>query len=653
MKILALGALWVPYIRDNWFDALNRVKKEEVVCVNAGPLIGGKDKYTGQPEGFHSAYIYDILRREKFDYLFFYHDWIFGDYPDAFFEKVRRSGVKTIAFHPDDEPEHWYARNIQYDHHYDLVASHSKAGAERRYQSGWLDRVLYLPWGYNPRTCYRIDHSFKRYDVVFIGKHKVYDHDISAHVEDGEQREQILLRLAEVCDQKGWIFKLFGYGWDKHKELSKYAGGIPSQQEMVEIMNSTKIVFNPAWSSDGSLKAVQTKLRHFEVPGCGAFQITNENPELAELFRPDEEVVFFNSDEELLEKVAYYIKHDAEREAIADAGYKRALKQHTLDIRVQTLFQHASSLYPETKQLSVLMPAIKQLPLNNIGDLIQLDRRIQAGEDVAEGCAWVHIIAGDFYNLSINYRSLLPFFQLYSDDILGINTYVDYEGLAANPLQPKLIERYGCVLSNDLNTDDFDFELLQSEKGNFLGVQSEGKAELLVNFLAPTGRLQELLAAFLHGSYDAVQQLNAVATARIVTEVQIRLPEDYQRHPIEGRTSEYARRLRALLPKLATQKLSIAVYGISGMGEVALRLIGQVPGLNVVAIVDRSLQVKSFRGIPVIKPEDLNQVLPNILILTAGASGPSLYASLEYLEGSVCILPLYDLNHPVWDILPI
>src|SRR6266480_3195487 len=172
MKILAIGALWVPYIQENWFDAIRQVLGQDALVVNAGPLLATNERSIGRPEGYHTAYIYELLRREHFDYLFFYHDWIFGDYPDAFFEKVRSSGVRTVTFHPDDEPEHWYTRNMDYDHHFDIVASHSREAVTRRRAVGWGDNVLYLPWGYNPRTCYALPDTPKRYDVIFIGKYK-------------------------------------------------------------------------------------------------------------------------------------------------------------------------------------------------------------------------------------------------------------------------------------------------------------------------------------------------------------------------------------------------------------------------------------------------------------------------------------------------
>jgi spore maturation protein CgeB len=43
-------------------------------------------------------------------------------------------------------------------------------------------------------------------------------------------------------------------------------------------------------------------------------------------FREDQESVYFNSDEELLMKVRYYLAHPEDRQRIAEAGRRRCLE---------------------------------------------------------------------------------------------------------------------------------------------------------------------------------------------------------------------------------------------------------------------------------------------------------------------------------------
>jgi glycosyltransferase involved in cell wall biosynthesis len=650
MRVLAIGALWVPYIRENWFDALQAVLGEQVICVNVAPLLVNKERYSTQPESFHCAYIYDLIRREPIDYLFFYHDWIFADYPDTFFEKIRSAGIKIVTFLPDDEPEVWYQRNTQFDHHYDVIASHSSRGVERRKQSGWKDSVIYLPWGYNQRQCYRLDDSPKSIDIVFFGKHKVNELDDKSYLEDGQQREKILEELATLAKSRGWLFKIFGYGWDKHPTLSEYAGGVPSQEEMVKILNSTKIVFNPAWSSDGT-NAVQTKLRHFEVPGCGAFQITNTNSELAELYEPDKEIVFYDNEQALFSKLEYYLENNKEREQIAAAAYQRSLAEHTLDHRVGTLFDTMEKLYPPEKQTSSPLPDVDVMSITSQQALQTFHKQIKDKTVQFSDDQWIHIQAGRFDKLTVSYSTLSPFLKRFPDQILEVSSYIDFEGnLTYNPLQPKLVEKHSTLLDGAVD-DEILFPLLGDEKTTILlGIKKNAKIHLLINYIVPGHKLESFLDYFFDTSSQ--EELATIPTGRIITEAVISVPEYLSSAFPYIDNFEYVKRLRRLLPVFAEQKMRVVIYGISGMGQTTLDLISNItPNLQVIGIVDRSLKSSEFMGIPVFAMTELEQVDMDILILTAGASGPSIYQDINYLEGNVCILPLYDLAHPVWSTM--
>ncbi len=79
-------------------------------------------------------------------------------------------------------------------------------------------------------------------------------------------------------------------------------------------------------------------LREFEAPMSGALYCTGYMDELAEMFVPDEEVVVYRNQYELLDKVKFYLRHPAESAAIRAAGRNRALRDHTYHRRYQQLF---------------------------------------------------------------------------------------------------------------------------------------------------------------------------------------------------------------------------------------------------------------------------------------------------------------------------
>lgn len=66
--------------------------------------------------------------------------------------------------------------------------------------------------------------------------------------------------------------------------------------------------------------------RTFEIPACGSFMLAERSPRHIELFQEGEEAVFFTSEQELLDKVQYYLRHPQIRNRIAAAGRKRVVE---------------------------------------------------------------------------------------------------------------------------------------------------------------------------------------------------------------------------------------------------------------------------------------------------------------------------------------
>ena len=107
-------------------------------------------------------------------------------------------------------------------------------------------------------------------------------------------------------------------------------GGVKTLTEMPKIFHLSKINLNM------TIKPIQTglPLRIFDIMGCSGFLMTNYQAELTELFEIGVDLEAYSSLEELIDKCAFYLKHENERTKIALNGYEKVRKYHTYQHRI-------------------------------------------------------------------------------------------------------------------------------------------------------------------------------------------------------------------------------------------------------------------------------------------------------------------------------
>jgi hypothetical protein len=97
-------------------------------------------------------------------------------------------------------------------------------------------------------------------------------------------------------------------------ELGLTDGWIPPD-EYIDAINQTKVLISTQTSSE----RVQVKGKVFEFMSCGGFCLIDRNWEYEKLI-PEGCVSYFDSQEDLIEKITYYVSNDGEREKIAKRG---------------------------------------------------------------------------------------------------------------------------------------------------------------------------------------------------------------------------------------------------------------------------------------------------------------------------------------------
>lgn len=279
----------------------------------------------------------DRVNEEAPDLVFFF---LFEDeIHRSTIEKVSRS-TTTLNWFADD---HWRFESFsrRWASAFTWVST-TDPQAVAKYRDIGIDRIILTQWACNPNR-YRPLGLPTDIAASFVGQ---------AH----GSRKHVVGKLR----RSGVEVQTWGYGWPE---------GRLGFEEMLNVFNRSRINLNLSNASHSlsarnlarlpvdMIKATinghgpaaplkrlrsaardQIKGRNFEIPGTGAFLLTNELPELHRYFVPDEEVATFTDISSLIGKIEYYLAHEDERLEIANAGFRRTLAEHTYEQRFRSLF---------------------------------------------------------------------------------------------------------------------------------------------------------------------------------------------------------------------------------------------------------------------------------------------------------------------------
>lgn len=143
--------------------------------------------------------------------------------------------------------------------------------------------------------------------------------------------------VASLKKRYGRDFRLHGLtGWKRNLYFNlkyKFPGWVSPLQfdEYVPLYEKTKIGINAHLGG----KYLVGNYRMFDLPANGIMQISDGGEYLKEFFKVGEEIESYDSEDELIEKIDYYLKNDVAREKIARAGYRRVMRDYKIDNKLR------------------------------------------------------------------------------------------------------------------------------------------------------------------------------------------------------------------------------------------------------------------------------------------------------------------------------
>ena len=237
-----------------------------------------------------------------------------------FFQSLREKVFTVMMI--GDPTYYFYTKDIYYAQTMDLVVVYDYSSRYKFEQYG-IEAISFYS-SYDKSKYFKRDNIKKDIDLSFVG-----------HMLIGKERTKSI----EHINRNGLDVEVFGIG-SKNGQISL--------EKMVEIFNRTKINLN--FTGIGqcnalrkepniNLRTKQIKGRMTEISMCGGFVLSEYVPGIDQVYELDKEIVVFHTQDEMIEKIKYYLKHENKREAIANNGYIRALKDYEISTAIPRLIK--------------------------------------------------------------------------------------------------------------------------------------------------------------------------------------------------------------------------------------------------------------------------------------------------------------------------
>jgi hypothetical protein len=225
----------------------------------------------------------------------------------------RETGAIAVNYATDDpfNPRTGTPELLRSIPEYDLYATTRRAVMPDLKRAGVRD-MRYVRFGYKSSVHFPdppvVQNEWKRFgaDVAFAGE------------ADADRLPFFKSLVGAIPDLN---LALYGGLWNRDRQLGRYFRGTVRDRDFRMALGGAKIVVNLIRRENRDDHVMRT----FEGPACGAFMLHERTDSHLEVFQEGREAAFFESSDELIDKVRYYLTHEHEREQIRQAGHVRTL----------------------------------------------------------------------------------------------------------------------------------------------------------------------------------------------------------------------------------------------------------------------------------------------------------------------------------------
>ena len=142
--------------------------------------------------------------------------------------------------------------------------------------------------------------------------------------------------LLSLCGAR-YDTRLYSYQNSEVIKNVKKCSQVDYLKEMPLVFACSKINLNP------SLRIIQTgiPLRAFDIMGAGGFLLSNYQEELLEYFENEKDMVVYESMEDAIAKINFYLNHEDLRRKIAENGRIKTSEEHSLQNRFEQIISDA------------------------------------------------------------------------------------------------------------------------------------------------------------------------------------------------------------------------------------------------------------------------------------------------------------------------